>query len=144
MSNKGFTLIELIIFIIVGGILLPLAMIAFTSAMKGASTPDYMVKARFYAQQKMEELTKDRFDCVCINTGSCFPSCNTGSNIDTPETNYQRSWSICYVPSNNIGYANCDIASDTYYKKITVTVTPTGYTDNYAVSTIVTKRPKAP
>jgi len=138
MSNKGFTLIELIIFIIVGGILLPLAMIAFTSAMKGASTPDYMVKARFYAQQKMEELTSNIYSSTNLNV--------TGGTVNdpSPPAGYQRSWSICYVPSNNIGYANCDIASDTYYKKITVTVTPTGYTDNYAVSTIVTKRPKAP
>ena len=144
MSNKGFTLIELIIFIIVGGILLPLAMIAFTSAMKGASTPDYMIKARFYAEQKMEELTKDRFDCVCINTGSCFPSCNTGSNIDTPETNYQRTWSICYVPSTNLN--DLTQCSSTYsnYKRITITVTPpTGSTNNYDVSTIVTRRPKS-
>ena len=65
--DKGFTLIELIIFIIVGGIFLPLAMIAFTSAMKSASVPDYTVKARFYAEQKMEELTSFSYTLSLIH-----------------------------------------------------------------------------
>ena len=60
-NNKGFTLIELIIFIIVGAIILPTSFIAFTSAMKYFSTPDYYVKARFYAEQKMEELTSNTY-----------------------------------------------------------------------------------
>ncbi len=61
MNNKGFTLIELIIFIIVGAIILPASFVAFTSAMKYFSTPDYYVKARFYAEQKMEELTSNTY-----------------------------------------------------------------------------------
>lgn len=136
-NNKGFTLIELITFIIIGGIFLPVSMIAFTSAMKNAATPDYYVKAGFYAEQKMEELTSYSYSDTNLNV--------TGGTVNdpSPPAGYQRTWSICYVPSNNIDYANCDIASDTYYKKITVTTTLTGYTNNYVVSTIITKRPRS-
>lgn len=136
-DHKGFTLIELIIFIIIGGIFLPVSMIAFTAAMKSAAQPDQYVKARFYAEQKMEELTSYRYSDPILNV--------TGGTINdtSPPAGYQRSWSVCYVPSNNIDYTFCDIAIDTYYKKITVTIAPTGYTDNYVVSTIITKRPKS-
>ena len=58
IDKKGFTLIELIIFIVVGAIILPASFVAFTAAIKHFSTPDYYVKARFYAEQKMEEVDK--------------------------------------------------------------------------------------
>jgi len=154
LSNKGFTLIELIIFIIVGGIFLPLAMIAFTSAMKSASVPDYTVKARFYAEQKMEELTSNPYCCVCLNYASltCPATCPTASACsvesnysvwrDSPETGFIRTWEICYVTSSDIDPSGC---SSTYtdYKRIKVNITPPSGPD-YTVSTLVTKRPKAP
>ena len=130
MSNKGFTLIELIIFIIVGGILLPLAMIAFTSAMKSASVPDYTIKARFYAEKKMEELTSYSYAAM---PGSGGP--------EIPETGYIINWTINTINPTDFSQTS----PDPNYKKIEITVTPpTGSTNNYVVSTIVTKRPKAP
>jgi len=57
MNNKGFTLIELVMFIVVGGIFLPASMIAFTSVMNNYSRPDYTIKARFYAEKRMSEIT---------------------------------------------------------------------------------------
>lgn len=123
-DNRGFTLIELITFIIIGGIFLPVSMIAFTSAMKNAAVPNYYVKAGFYAEQKMEELTS--------YTYANIPS----SNVDTPETGYTRTWTITTVDSS------LATSGDVGYKKIVITVTPPAGSV-FSVSTIVTKRPKS-
>jgi hypothetical protein len=124
LNSKGFTLIELIIFIIVGAIILPTSFVAFTSAMKYFSTPDYHVKARFYTEQKMEELTSYTYTAI--------PS----PGNDVPDTNYQRSWNVSLIDSS----FNAS-GSDVGYKKIVVTVVMPDST-LYDVSTIVTRRPK--
>jgi prepilin-type N-terminal cleavage/methylation domain-containing protein len=124
LSKKGFTLIELIIFIVVGAIILPASFVAFTAAIKHFSTPDYYVKARFFAEQKMEELTSYSYLAVPVPSS------------DIPDTNYQRNWNISLIDSvlNASG-------SDVGYKKIDISVImPDG--SIYNVSTIVTRRPK--
>jgi prepilin-type N-terminal cleavage/methylation domain-containing protein len=134
LSRKGFTLIELIIFIVVGAIILPASFVAFTAAIKHFSTPDYYVKARFFAEERMENITSNAYAAGIAVPSGVIPDI-------APETGFQRTWSVCYVPPGNIDYANCDIAADTNYKKVTVTVTPPSGPD-YIVKTIVTKRPK--
>jgi len=67
IGNKGFTLVELVAFIVIGGIFLPASMIAFTSVMSNFSTPDYQVKARFITEQKVEDLTASSYDALCAN-----------------------------------------------------------------------------
>jgi prepilin-type N-terminal cleavage/methylation domain-containing protein len=128
-NKKGFTLIELIIFIIIGAIILPASFVAFTAAIKHFSTPDYYVKARFFAEQIMEQVTSNPFDSL-----SCPVS-------DSPE-GFARNCSINYVSYNSSTNLIEDSASPTYYRKITVTVTMPNSTENYSVSTIVTRRPK--
>lgn len=125
-DNRGFTLIELIIFIIIGGIFLPVSMIAFSAAMKSAATPDYYVKARFYAEQKMEELTSYSYASIPV------------SGSDTPETGYARVWTVTLIDSSL-----ATSGSDVGYKKIATSVTPPGGSA-YDATTIMTKRPKAP
>ncbi|HVN97952.1 MAG TPA: prepilin-type N-terminal cleavage/methylation domain-containing protein [Syntrophorhabdaceae bacterium] len=129
-QSRGFTLIELIIFIVVGAIILPASFVAFTSAMKYFSAPDYYVKARFYTEQKMEELTSYTYTNIAVPTNP--------PNNDVPEANYQRNWTTSFIDlSLSIS------GSDVGYKKITVsTIMPDGSV--YDASTIVTKRPKAP
>jgi len=135
IKNRGFTLIELVIFIIVGAIFIPLTYVAFTTAMKSATTPDYMIKARFYAEQKMEEVTRNPFDTL---------SCPT-PNPDYPETNYSRTCSINYAryksETNTIEISATDDMP--YYRIIKIDVTPP-VGSAYTVTTIVTRRPKAP
>jgi hypothetical protein len=153
LGKQGFTLIELIIFIIVGAIILPASFVAFTSAMNHFSRPDYYVKARFFAEQKMEELTSNPYCCVCLNylsltcpstcpiASACTIESNNGIWRDNPEIGFIRTWEICYVSSSDIDPAGCS-SSPTDYKRIKITITPpTG--DDYTVSTLVTKRPKS-
>jgi prepilin-type N-terminal cleavage/methylation domain-containing protein len=152
-NKKGFTLIELIIFIVVGAIILPASFVAFTAAIKHFSTPDYYVKARFFAEQKMEELTSNTYNCTCISRvnsplglcqiGSDRYDCSVGNNSDIPEINWGRAWSICYVPANDIN-SSAQCTTYTTHKRIEITITPpSGVTDNYTVSTLITRRPKA-
>jgi prepilin-type N-terminal cleavage/methylation domain-containing protein len=125
LSKKGFTLIELIIFVVIGAIILPASFVAFTAAIKHFSTPDYYVKARFFAEQKMEELTSYSYIAI--------PS----SSSDVPDTNYQRNWKVSFINSSL-----SPSGSDMGYKKIDISITMPD-SSIYDVSTIVTKRPKS-
>jgi prepilin-type N-terminal cleavage/methylation domain-containing protein len=138
-NKKGFTLIELIIFIIIGAIILPASFVAFTAAIKHFSTPDYYVKARFYAEQKMEELTSNAYNSPNIVV--------TNTVLDpTPlDAGFQRRWSICHILSSNpdqcVSYDPTN-EPNYNYKKLNVSIT---MPDNsiFDVSTIVTRRPKS-
>lgn len=136
LGDKGFTLIELITFIIIGGIILPASMVAFTGALGNFSTPDYQVKARFYAEQKMEEVTSKSFNDLTCLAGTP----NTSTYTDSPG-GYARICSISYVQYDSGTSSIVDSAGTTRYKKIRISVTPSGST-TYEVSTIVTERPR--
>jgi hypothetical protein len=60
-TQEGFTLIELIVFIVVAGIFIPMAYIAFLAATRGSLTPEAVVTARFLAERKLEDITKDTY-----------------------------------------------------------------------------------
>lgn len=59
---EGFSLLELIVFIVVAGIFIPMAYIAFMAASRSSLNPEGVVIARFLAEQKLEDITKDTFD----------------------------------------------------------------------------------
>jgi Tfp pilus assembly protein PilE len=136
-SERGFTLVELVTFIIVGGIFLPASVIAFTSVMSNFSTPDYQVKARFYAEAKMEEVTGQSFSNLTCRAGTAGQTTYT----DYPG-GYTRVCSINYVQYDSGTSSIVDSGSTTAYKKVTVSVTPAGGIA-YDVSTIVSQRPRS-
>lgn len=129
-NNKGFTLIELIIFIIIGGIFLPASFVAFTSVMNNYSRPDYYVKAMFYADKRMAEITNNTYDN--ITSALC-----TSPNSPTDEGGgYTTECSVVTI--------NPDLSTtnpNPNYKRITVTVRYSGLLSDYIIKTIVTKRP---
>jgi Tfp pilus assembly protein PilE len=134
LSSKGFSLIELVTFIIVGGIILPASIVAFTTVMGNFSAPDYQVKARFYCQQTMEQLTSNAYTGISV-TGGDFVGAS-------PETGFQRKWNICYVSASNPVQCAADQPVDTNYKKLTISVT-TPDNSVYDVSTLISRRPKS-
>jgi Tfp pilus assembly protein PilV len=134
LSRKGFSLIELVTFIIVGGIILPASIIAFTAVMGNFSAPDYQVKARFYCQQTMEQLTSNAYAGIAVTGGDVVGA--------SPEAGFQRKWNICYVSASNPGQCTADQAVDTNYKKLTISVT-TPDNSAYDVSTLISRRPKS-
>jgi len=128
-NNKGFTLIELIIFIIIGGIFLPVSMIAFTSVLNSYSRPDYYVKAKFFAEKRMAEITNTPYDSI---TQASFCS------IPTDEGDgYTTECSVDTINPINLSTTS----PSPYYKRITVTVKYSGPWSNYVIKTIVTRRP---
>jgi Tfp pilus assembly protein PilE len=95
MKNvKGITLIELIIFILVGGIFVPLAYVAFTSVLKESTTPETLVKARFVTEAKIEDITKEAYDTITL-TSTAYVAVNTDSRFtDASYNGYQWKWEI--------------------------------------------------
>ncbi len=138
-DNKGFTLIELIMFIIIGAIFLPASMIAFTSVMNNYSRPDYYVKARFYADKRMAEITNNTFDSIASTL--CTTPTDEGGGYTTECT-------INPINSNDLTTTNPTFDDNGIhtYKRITVTVKFKyfGLWSDYVISTIVTRRPNLP
>jgi len=84
--GRGFTLIELIVFIVVAGIFIPMAYIAFMAATRGSLNPEAVVSARFLAERKLEDITKDTY----LNLQA-----EQASYIAVPGyTGYQWRWTI--------------------------------------------------
>jgi hypothetical protein len=150
-STRGFTLIELIIFIVVGAIILPASFVAFTAAIKHFSTPDYYVKARFIAEAKMEDITSRMFaelppdNITYVNNNLTYSSVRGDlSNNDLSGTcirfctqdfdNYQWKWSI---ENFSFGALNPSVC-----KKADVSIRMSDGSE-YVVSTLITRRPKS-
>jgi len=135
--KEGFTLIELIIFIVIAGLFVPLAYLAFTVALKSVTTPESITTARFIAEQKIEEITKNNFDTIV----TIYPPPTNTSYADVPGySGYQWRWTVGYITYSGNPPVITDSPSTTNYLKIIVYVRePQGY--EFVVHTIVTKRP---
>ena len=53
IGNKGFTLIEIIILIVMAGILLPAIIVPFATSVKGSRKPEMVTTAMYLAHQRM-------------------------------------------------------------------------------------------
>jgi len=144
-NNKGFTLIELIIFIIIGGIFLPASFVAFTSVMNNYSRPDYYMKAMFYADKRMAEITNNPYVSILPNVP--IPPTGLSCSDTFPPTNFtpEAAPDAGYTTGCVIEFINPDLHTtanpNSNYKRITVTVKYSGLLSDYTISTIVTKRP---
>jgi type II secretory pathway pseudopilin PulG len=132
LKKDGFTLIELVIFIVVAGIFVPLAFIAFSGAIKSGTTPEFIVKARFIAEQKMEDITRFPFNSL--------PAAQTAYIAVPGNAGYEWKWAIDQLSPADISTVTPPVTDYTKYKKIVVYVRePNNY--EYKVFTIVTQRP---
>ena len=136
MNDKGFTLIELIMFIIIGAIFLPASMIAFTGVMNNYSRPDYYVKARFLADYRMAKITSKPYDAIKVGLSDLCPD-------KTSENGYETECAILAI-NNDRTISSDQTNNKTPYKRITVTVKYSGLLSDYTISTIVTRRPNLP
>jgi type II secretory pathway pseudopilin PulG len=127
-GQRGITLIEMVVFIIVAGIFVPLSYIAFSAAIRSGAAPETLTNARFAAESKMEDLTSVRYDLINLATGSQTYTLWVGA----ASRSYTVYWSVTYV-TENLGSS----ASDVGYKRIRVYLT----SPTYEVNTIVTRRP---
>lgn len=92
IKYRGFTLIELIIFIVMAGILLPVIIVPFVSSVKGSGTPEMVARAVYLAQQRMEELSKFNYDNPTLNPVALTPYTSIPGH-----PGYQWQWEIVWV-----------------------------------------------
>jgi type II secretory pathway pseudopilin PulG len=127
MGNKGFTLIEIIVLIVLAGIIIPVIVIPFATGIRGSGKPEMATTAMYLAHQKMEELMKFNY-CQAPNLTP-----GTYTLPAPPIAGYTWQWVISYV-TNTFAASGSDVG----YKMITVTVTdPQGST--YNVYSVVTR-----
>ena len=125
IGNKGFTLIEIIILIVMAGILLPAIIVPFATGVRKSGKPELVTTAMYLAHQRMEELMKYKYTNGALNPTVGFVAFPTGV------PNYSGENEIVYLaddlstPSGDVGY-----------KRIIVRVTdPDG--DTYNVYSVV-------
>jgi type II secretory pathway pseudopilin PulG len=127
MEKEGFTLIEVIIFIVIAGIILPTIVVPFATSVKQSLTPQKIATATYLANQRVEQFTKNAYDL--IQTEVQPYAAITGF------PNYQWSWNVKWVDSDLK-----NSATDVGYKHISVMVKDS---DNHEIElqTLVTRRP---
>jgi len=129
MNNKGFTLIEIVVLIVMAGILLPVIIVPFATGVRQSGKPEIVTIAMYLAHQKMEYLMK--FDY------SRAPDLTPGTYTlpAPPVAGYTWQWVISYV-DNNLSVSGADVG----YKKIQVTITDP-QSSTYNVYAVVTNFP---
>ena len=139
INRKGITLIELIIFIIIAGIFVPLTYMAFTASMGKAAYPEGTLRARFVAEETMENAVQRGFNQLESDIAST-PTCSAIISPTVVPPGYSCVWTPAYVQfSGGTGTFVASGLSD--YIMLTVTVTPsagTGYA--HTVQTIMSRR----
>ncbi len=134
IGNRGFTLIEMIILIVMAGILLPLIITPFVTGIKGSQKPEMATRAIYLAHEEMEYRMKYHYS----QSPQLDPTYLTACQTSMP-SNYQCQYEILYVPSNDLN-ASGALSPDTNYKRIRVRVTDP-QNDNYEIVSVVTKFP---
>ncbi len=129
MGNKGFTLIETIIVIVLAGSLLPALVAPFLTGVKQSGKPEMVTTAMYLAQQKMEELMKFNYMDASLDSIALTPYANTDI------ANYQWQWEIVFVNSD----FNVSVI-DQGYKRIMARVKDLD-SDTYEIYSVVTNFP---
>jgi type II secretory pathway pseudopilin PulG len=127
--QRGFTLIEIIVLIIMAGIIIPVIVVPFATGIRGSNKPEMVTTAMYLAHQKMEELMKFNYDRA--------PELTPGTYTlpAPPIAGYSWQWVISYV-DNNFAASGSDVG----YKMIQVTVTDP-QSSTYNVYSVVTNFP---
>ncbi len=136
IGNKGFTLIEIIVMIVMAGILLPVIVVPFVTGVRGSGKPEKVTTAMYFAHQRMEELMKYDYLDASLNPIGL----TVYADVDTLNfPNYQWQWEIKWIrtgPNNTFRDSNIDRS----YKQILVRVRDPELT-TYEVYSVVTDFP---
>jgi type II secretory pathway pseudopilin PulG len=133
IGNKGFTLIEIIILIVMAGILLPTIIVPFVTGVKGSTKPEMATTAVYLAHQKMEEFMKYQYRNAALN-----PTAITSYADISGFSGYQWQWEIYYVDSSfNVVGNGIQATNHRGYKRIFVRVKDP-MDDTYEIYSVVT------
>ena len=112
--QRGFTLIEIIILIVLAGIIIPVIVAPFVAGIRMSNKPEIVTTAMYLAHQKMEEFMKYNYCNAALNPAALTAYANIAGF-----SGYQWQWSIYYVDNN---FQNQDLVTDRGYKRILVRV----------------------
>jgi prepilin-type N-terminal cleavage/methylation domain-containing protein len=129
LNNRGFTLIEIIVLIVMAGILLPAIIVPFVTSVRGSGKPEMVATAMYLGHQKMEEFMKFDYSNAALNPVVLTPY------ADSDISNYQWQWEIVYV-DRNFNVSGTDVG----YKRILVRVKDPE-NDAYEIYSVVTNFP---
>jgi hypothetical protein len=134
MNNKGFTLIEIIILIVMAGILLPAIIVPFATGIRGSNKPEMVTAAMYLAHYKMEEFMKYRYLNSALN-----PTAITGYAAIPGFSDYYWQWEIYYVEDSSFNVVGDGIQATNHrgYKRIFVRVKDP-MNDTYEIYSVVT------
>ena len=134
--NKGFTLIEIIILIVLAGILIPTIVVPFVTGVKGSGKPEMATTAMYLGHQKMEEFMKYRYLYSALN-----PTAMTSYADISGFSGYQWQWERLYVDSNfNVVGDGIQVTNHRGYKRILVRVKDP-MNDTYEIYSVVAFSP---
>jgi len=129
LRDKGFTLIEIIILIVMAGILLPTIIVPFVAGVKASGKPEMVNTAMYLGHQKMEEFMKYQYGNSALNPTALTSYAGTGIS------GYDWQWEIALVDSN----FNTS-GSDVGYKRILVRVRDP-MNDTYEIYSVISSFP---
>jgi len=141
-NQKGITLIEMIVFIVVAAVALPVIISPVLTLLKDSTKPEKAVRANFLGQKILEVITANDFPSLTgtkssppIPPSALQTTINNTINSSWP-SDYTKTWSIYYITAADLVTQQ---GSATNYVRIYITVTdPYGRVFNYY--SIVTKR----
>jgi type II secretory pathway pseudopilin PulG len=134
-NEKGFTLIEIIVLIVMAGILLPVIITPFATGIKGSRKPEMVTTSMYLAHYKMEEFMKYQYlDAALVPT-------NLTAYVDADAANFpgfQWQWERYYVDSDfNVAGDGIQATNHRGYKRIFVRVKDP-MNDTYEIYSVVT------
>jgi prepilin-type N-terminal cleavage/methylation domain-containing protein len=131
-GSKGFTLIELIIFIIIAGIFLPATYVAFSASMRNATQPEDYTKGRFLAEQAMEMATKRFSTNYVSNPTQVQTDVNNWGASGTPCTaigvTVPSGFACTFTPSYITTLGGLTLSANNYVQLLVTINTPQGNT----------------
>jgi Tfp pilus assembly protein PilE len=134
VNNKGFTLIEIIVLIVMAGILLPAIIVPFATGIRGSKKPEMVTTAVYLVHYKMEEFMKYRYLNSALN-----PTAMTSYADISGFSGYQWQWEIYYVEDSSFNVVGDGIQATNHrgYKRIFVRVKDP-MNDTYEIYSVVT------
>ena len=127
--SRGFTLMELIIFIALAGLLIPTLMLAFHQGVLGMNLPPLLAEAGFVAQEKMEWFLQYDYGAPQVVSGQGADEVAVGGKL------YSREWKISFYNEGSLSSQ-----TDTGYKQIDIYATAAELPHAVELHTLITKR----
>ena len=142
-NQKGITLIEMIVFIVVAAVAIPVIVSPVMTFLKNSTKPEKSVTANFLGQKILEVITANDFPTLTDTSSYPIPSSTLETNINNTigslPPGYTKDWDIYYIDPTVDQELDDPHGSATNYVRIDITVTdPDGRDFNYY--SIVTKR----